>query len=91
MREHTAEHIMAPMGPESVILVDELILHNEKAPGRATQVDMVTMSALAGSERQWEELSEKVGLRVLGLELRGGDGGQRGDRATKLFFYQLVP
>ena len=67
MREHTAEHIMAPMGPESVILVDELILHNEKAPGRATQVDMVTMSALAGSERQWEELSEKVGLRVLGV------------------------
>jgi len=61
MREHTAEHIMAPMGPESVILVDELILHNEKAPGRATQVDMVTMSALA------EELSEKVGLRVLGV------------------------
>lgn len=61
-----------------MILIDEMILPNEEATCGATQIDMVMMSCLASmerSERQWGELFEKAGLRVLGVCRYGGKTG----------------
>ncbi|KAL9099171.1 MAG: hypothetical protein Q9187_009536, partial [Circinaria calcarea] len=44
-------NIMAAMDKDSVILIDDMILPNEKAPWRATQLDLLVMSALAAMER----------------------------------------
>jgi demethylsterigmatocystin 6-O-methyltransferase len=60
----------ATMGAESMVVIDEMILPNERAPWRATQIDMVMMSCLASierGERQWGGSAEKAGLRVLGV------------------------
>lgn len=42
---------MAAMDKDSAILIYDMILPNEKAPWRATQLDLLVMSALAAMER----------------------------------------
>jgi demethylsterigmatocystin 6-O-methyltransferase len=61
---------VAAVGAESVVVIDEMILPNERAPWRAMQIDMVMMSCLESmerGEREWGDLLEKAGLRVLGV------------------------
>lgn len=53
--------------PESVILIDEMVLPNEKVHWHATQLDLTMMCALASMERtiqQWHALLKLAGLKV---------------------------
>lgn len=57
----------AALGPDSVILIDDMVLPNEGVHWHATQYDMVMMTSLASMERtkaQWESLLEKAGLKI---------------------------
>ena len=59
---------MAAMDKDSVILIDEMILPNEKAPWRATQLDILVMASLAAverSEKQWYALLDAAGLKIV--------------------------
>jgi demethylsterigmatocystin 6-O-methyltransferase len=42
---------VAAMGPESVILIDEMVVPNERASWRAMQIDITMMACLASRER----------------------------------------
>lgn len=58
------------MGPESRILIDEMVLPNEKVHWHAAQQDMVMMSCMAAKERtkdQWYALMEQAGLKILDI------------------------
>ncbi|GAP82371.2 putative O-methyl transferase B [Rosellinia necatrix] len=61
------ETIKAAMNSESVLLVDEMILPEEKVNHMAASIDMTVLSAFASMERtesQWKTLFEDVGLRL---------------------------
>ena len=56
------------MGPESVMLIDEMILPTTGVNNMAASVDMTMLTALAGMERteaQWRNTLEEVGLEVV--------------------------
>lgn len=60
------------MAPDSLILIDELILPNSGVRWRQAHLDMLMMASLAGRERthdQWEKLVEDTGkgLRISGI------------------------
>ena len=62
------ENIVAAMGPDSVILVDEMVIPNRGAHPHSTDQDMVMMATLASMERtqkQWAALWQAAGLKVL--------------------------
>lgn len=53
--------------PESVILIDEMVLSDSNVPWQATQQDLIMMCALASMERtreQWFALLKSAGLKV---------------------------
>lgn len=55
------------MGPDSVILLDEMVPPDEHVHWRTTQIDITMMAALASRERtysQWTDLLESVGLHI---------------------------
>ena len=55
------------MDPESMILIDEMIIPNQGADWRATQIDLTMMASLAGVERtekQWSALVDKAELKI---------------------------
>ncbi|KAK2595508.1 hypothetical protein QQS21_006783 [Conoideocrella luteorostrata] len=57
----------AAMGPDSVLLIDDMVVPDTGAHWQATQLDMLMMSALASRERtraQWNNLIPKAGLRI---------------------------
>lgn len=57
------------MGPESVILIDEMILPETGVNIMAASIDMTMLTALAGMERneaQWREILAEVGLEFVG-------------------------
>jgi demethylsterigmatocystin 6-O-methyltransferase len=58
----------AVMNPDSVILIDDMVLPNKGVHFHATQIDMVMMTGLGSMERteeMWYELIEKkAGLRI---------------------------
>ncbi|KAL2857021.1 hypothetical protein BJX68DRAFT_263544 [Aspergillus pseudodeflectus] len=61
------QNIVAAMGPDSVILINDMVLPNSGAHWHVTQVDSAMMTMLAALERthqQWLELMEKAGLRI---------------------------
>ncbi|KAL2789194.1 S-adenosyl-L-methionine-dependent methyltransferase [Aspergillus keveii] len=61
------QNIAAAMGPDSVILVNDMVLPNSGAHWHVTQIDITMMTMLAALERthqQWVELMEKAGLRI---------------------------
>ena len=61
------QNTMAAMGPDSLLLIDDMALENTGAHWQATQMDMLMMSALASMERttdQWYALLEKAGLKI---------------------------
>jgi demethylsterigmatocystin 6-O-methyltransferase len=62
------KNTMAAMGPESVILIDDIIIPDKGAHPHATEQDMVMLTTLASIERtqkQWDSLLSSAGLRVL--------------------------
>ncbi|KAM5467371.1 putative demethylsterigmatocystin 6-O-methyltransferase [Microsporum audouinii] len=70
---HKARNILeqtkAAMGPESVILIDEMILPETGVNIMAASIDMTMLTALAGMERneaQWREILAEVGLEFVG-------------------------
>lgn len=59
--------IQEAMGPESVLLVDEMILPETGVNLAAASIDMTMLTALAGMERteaQWRDTLADVGLRL---------------------------
>ncbi|KAJ5610647.1 hypothetical protein N7510_007366 [Penicillium lagena] len=60
-------NVAAAMGPDSRILIDEVVLPRTGAHWQATMADIAMMAASAGKERsvpQWNALCERSGLRV---------------------------
>lgn len=61
------QNIVAAMGPDSVMLVDDMVIPDRGAHWHATQVDMSMMVSLASMERtreQWYALMEQAGLKI---------------------------
>jgi hypothetical protein len=70
--EHQARKILeqtkAAMGPESVLLIDEMILPETGVNLMAASIDMTMLTALAGMERteaQWRVILADVGLELV--------------------------
>jgi demethylsterigmatocystin 6-O-methyltransferase len=61
------KNTIAALGPDSVILIDDMVVPNTGAHWQATQIDMIMMTSLAAKERtrdQWDTLVEKAGLKI---------------------------
>ena len=61
------QNIKAAMGPDSVLLIDDMVVPNTGAHWQATQLDMLMMTALASCERsqdQWEKLVTSAGFTI---------------------------
>lgn len=61
------DHIIKVMDKDSVILIDDMVLPNQGAHWRATQLDLTMMAELAAMERtekQWYSMLDAAGLKV---------------------------
>ena len=59
--------IMDVMDKDSVILIDDMVLPNQGAHWRQTQLDLLVMAGLAAmerTERQWYSMLDAAGLKV---------------------------
>lgn len=66
------ENMIQSMGPESVILLDEMVLPDTQVHWQPTQIDLTMMAALASRERtrtrtQWAEWLGSVGLEIAAI------------------------
>lgn len=64
---------------DSVLVIDEMIIPNKGAHPRATGQDMMMMASLASmerTERQWDSLLARAGLRVLEKKTYNVETGQ---------------
>ncbi|KAK9423665.1 putative O-methyltransferase domain-containing protein [Seiridium unicorne] len=62
------KNTVAAMGPDSVILIDEMIIPDKGAHPHATEQDMVMMTTLSSMERtqkQWDALLAAAGLKAV--------------------------
>ncbi|KAF2963106.1 hypothetical protein GQX73_g10471 [Xylaria multiplex] len=62
------ETTKAAMKPESILLVDEMVMPEENVNYMAASIDMTMLLAFASMERtegQWKELFENVGLKLV--------------------------
>jgi len=62
------KNIIPAMGPDSRILIDDMVLPNEKVHWHAAQQDLIMMASLASKERtkdQWYALMEEAGLKIV--------------------------
>jgi len=60
-------HLRDAMGPDSFVLIDEMVLPNESASLSAMQLDMIMMASASSMERteqQWIDLLDSVGLEI---------------------------
>ncbi|KAJ5706777.1 hypothetical protein N7488_006578 [Penicillium malachiteum] len=60
-------NLISALGPDSVILIDDMVLPGSGVHFHATQIDITMMSVLASHERtisQWYALMEKAGLKI---------------------------
>jgi demethylsterigmatocystin 6-O-methyltransferase len=60
----------AALAPDSVILIDEMVLPDTGAHFHATQQDIALMSTLAAMERtreHWNSLVKKAGLKITNI------------------------
>jgi demethylsterigmatocystin 6-O-methyltransferase len=58
------------MGPESRVLIDEVVLPETKVPWQVAMIDLAMMAALGGIERSredWESLLGRAGLKMVHL------------------------
>jgi demethylsterigmatocystin 6-O-methyltransferase len=63
-------NLIPALGTDSRILIDDMVLLNEKVHWQAAQIDLSTMSALGSKERteeQWHALIEAAGLQILSI------------------------
>lgn len=61
------KNTVAAMGPDSVILIDDMVVPNVGAHWQTTQLDITMMAALGSIERtkdMWYTLAEKAGLKI---------------------------
>lgn len=61
------KHLKDAMGPDSAILIDEMVIPETGAHWHATQIDLVMMTVLASTERtegEWHALLASVGLQA---------------------------
>jgi demethylsterigmatocystin 6-O-methyltransferase len=61
------ENIIPAMGPESLILIDDVVLPETKVPWQVSSMVLSMMACLGGIERtkeDWEVLLDKAGLKV---------------------------
>ena len=72
--DHTSliilQHIKEAMGPDSLLLIDEMVVPEVGAHWQATQLDMLMMAALGSHERsetQWKELLLEAGLKIINV------------------------
>lgn len=62
------EHTVAALGPNSYILIDDIIVPDKGAHPRTTEMDYIMMTTLAAMERtrkQWDDLLDAAGLEVV--------------------------
>ncbi|TGO76674.1 hypothetical protein BELL_0143g00150 [Botrytis elliptica] len=62
------DHLREAMGPNSAILIDEMVLPNSGTNFQAMNIDFTMMAALSAMERtqsQWEKVLDSAGLKVL--------------------------
>lgn len=58
---------MKALGPDSVILIDDMIIPSQGAHWQATQLDLAMMAVMAAVERtekQWRSLLDKAELKI---------------------------
>ena len=61
------QNIIPSMAPESVILLDEMVLPDSGVHCHATQINLTMMASLASIERTkaiWADLLDSVGLKI---------------------------
>jgi demethylsterigmatocystin 6-O-methyltransferase len=61
------KNIIPSMGPDSLILIDDVVLPETKVPWQVSAMIMMMMAALGGTERSkedWESLLDRAGLKV---------------------------
>jgi demethylsterigmatocystin 6-O-methyltransferase len=64
------KNLIPALSPDSRILIDDLVLPNEKVHWQAAQIDLTMMSALGSKERteeQWHALIDAAGLQILNI------------------------
>lgn len=62
------KHLAAASGPESQILIDEMVLPDSGVPWEAATVDLTMMASLGSRERtlkEWHALLDQAGLKAL--------------------------
>ncbi|THV52662.1 hypothetical protein BGAL_0073g00370 [Botrytis galanthina] len=62
------KNLIPALGPDSRILIDDMVLPNENVHWQAAQLDLTMMSALGSKERteeQWRSLIDAAGLKIL--------------------------
>jgi demethylsterigmatocystin 6-O-methyltransferase len=62
------KEIIPVMGPDSRIIIDEVVLPDIGAPWQAAYMDLTMMYSLGGAERtktEWENLLNEAGLKIL--------------------------
>lgn len=66
------------MNQDSVVLIDEIVIPNEGATWRQTQLDLAMMASLATmerTERQWRHILTRAGLVITGIFSYGPEFG----------------
>ncbi|PYH88929.1 O-methyl transferase B [Aspergillus ellipticus CBS 707.79] len=79
-------NLVAAMGPDSAILIDEMVLPDKNISWVATGMDLQMMANLGSQERtrsHWRKLLASVGLQVNEVILHGVDAYQGVTVATK--------
>lgn len=59
--------LRSAMTPDSVVLIDEMVLPNQGAHWLAATLDLMVMSSLGAmerSEKQWRDLLDAAGFRI---------------------------
>ena len=59
---------MAAMGPESRLIIDEVLMPEQGAPWQSAFLDMLMMHTLGALERtrhEWDALLNQAGLKVI--------------------------
>lgn len=66
------KNIIDVLGPDSLILIDDMVLPNTGVYWQTTQVDLTMMSALAARERtheDWLALLDSAGLKIADIHV----------------------
>jgi demethylsterigmatocystin 6-O-methyltransferase len=70
------KNILTAMDPDSVILIDEMVLPSSGVQLYAAQIDLTMMASIASTERtekQWLSLLQSAGLKVFLYRPSTGD------------------